>query len=249
MSSLPLALLALLTAAPDAGKAEVEGPLAPLGRVGDVIEEPRQGGYPANEQVLVTTFEGCPREQAVNLSRFVSGVAEAGAQLQAWLEGKGPKAPRGVEQKLFKGKKRLLEAVRRAWQSTPVQGLACPLPLLADGWKLGVDKAPKPCPLDAGTGPQPLHLFGLVGKGAAPLTAVVSVLPSPEGRADRCRPRLSAVLFDDGGRARLRYHADYGGGLEVTVVGDSCQELDLTLDPGTQRFTPVVRKACSPALR
>ncbi len=239
-----LALGWVIAAAPP--PAGFDGPPPPLGRVGDVVEPVQPGGYPSNERVELVTLPGCPRPQALRLSRFVAGAAEAGAELEAWLAAPGPGAPPGLARKLFDDPRALGETVKRARQSGPVQGAPCdPLPA-RDGWKLVPARAPsKLCKAKAASpagGPD--FAFSLPGQQA--VSAVVRMRPAPSRQADRCRPRLSAVLFDLSGKARLRYQADFGGGLEVELVGDRCEELALVFDAAAQKFRAVPRNACTP---
>jgi hypothetical protein len=241
-----LVLLALAGADPLPG---VEGIPAPLGRVGDVVEAPAPGGFPAHERVVVATLEGCDRPQAFQLSRFVGAVAGAGEQIQHWLEGKQPGAPLGLERRLFGRKPRLTEAVQKARRSIPVEASASPAAALIDGWKLAVDRAPRkraPKPASPALGGQ---FWFVDSKDARTLSALVQLAAAPSTQRDRCRPRLSAVLFDESGKARLRYHADYGGELSVELLGDGCRNIDLLFDPPSQRFRPVPRQGCGDSKR
>jgi hypothetical protein len=51
-------------------------------------------------------------------------------------------------------------------------------------------------------------------------------------------PRLSTVLFDARGAPRVRLHADWGGVLSTSLLGEKCQVVDYTFDSGKQVFVP-----------
>ena len=97
----------------------------------------------------------------------------------------------------------------------------------------------------------PYVLFALV----LPAAALVWVSGAPEGAKDACRPRLSVSFHDARGRARLRYHADFGGALSVELLGDRCQMVRLTFDAASNHFQPSLepgghgcaRKAANPS--
>jgi hypothetical protein len=92
-----------------------------------------------------------------------------------------------------------------------------------------VTTAPKLCP-GAGTN----EVWLLEGKKPAALIRWES--------AKECLPRLSAVLFDAKGAARLRYDADFAGAAAATLIGDRCQ-IDLNFDASKQVFHPE-RRGC-----
>jgi hypothetical protein len=79
------------------------------------------------------------------------------------------------------------------------------------------------------------------------LTAVVRVAPAATGAADRCRLRLSAALFDDQGKTRLRFHADYGEALEVELLADACA-VEFVFEASAQAFRarPAKGTRCPP---
>ncbi|MFZ5467866.1 MAG: hypothetical protein ACOZIN_00395 [Myxococcota bacterium] len=237
---LALLLPLLLAAAPFEGGATLP---APLGRIGDVVEAPSSGGYPPEEKVLLATLPGCGREQALHLSRFLSGVALAGGQIQQWLEGVGDGAPQGLSKKLFGKTSRLIEAVRKAAQARPGEGGVCEKPVPAEeGWRLSLTEAPpKLCKNDASALDDHWFVVG-TRPSKKSIAAVILVRPSHERAADRCRPRLSAVLFDADGVARLRYHADYGGELSAELLGDRCQAVSFTFAPKLSAFEAAFRR-------
>ena len=111
------------------------------------------------------------------------------------------------------------------------QKVSCTAAPLGEGFKLELSAPPKKwCDAkDATEG----EFWYFAGKSPS---AVISV---QKGGTDVCKPRLSTVLFDAKGVARVRLHADWGGALSATLVGDRCQLVDYTLDPDRQVFVPV----------
>lgn len=206
---------------------------APLGRLGTVVGAPLTGGTPGEEKVVQGKLDGCDREQALFLTKLVSGTLLAVEQLQDWLN-----LTPGLEKKLF-AKGKLAEVVRLVSASAAAdQKLCAPAPLI-DGFKLELARAgARLCPADQGwrTGD---FWWTNAGKQAA----AVALTASPEGAKDRCRPRFSVVLFDKSGVARIRLHADYGGAASISVLGDNCVGFDFTFDEGTQAFVPTWRSA------
>ncbi len=243
----PLLILALLAAAPKNPLAGTDSIPAPLGQIGDVVQEIPEGGTPGGEQVVTSQLEGCDRHQALYLSRFVAGAAMAGAQIQAWLEKTGPSAPVGLERRLFGSKRRLIEAVTRARSSAPAQLLSCQQVPLDDGWRLRLAKAPEQLCKGERASPsiRGAWWFMLPNRASHPpaIGAVVQLNAAPPDRSDRCRPRLSAVLFDEAGVARLSYHADFGGALYVELLGDRCERVGFRFKVESQRFEPELMKA------
>lgn len=231
-----LLTLTLLAAAPPVNPLPMIP--APLGRLGNFVDAPPTGGLPADELVIVGKLDGCDREQALYLTRAVSGTLAAVQQLQDWMG-----QTKGLEKKLFPAGK-LGEVAQRAASSTATDQKLCAAPTVIDGFKLDLSRsAGKQCPVEKGwrTGD-----FWWAKDGKP--TAVVSVMPSAEGAKDRCRPRLSVALFDKGGIARVRLHADYGGVASLSLLGDKCVGLDFTFDEGAQAFVPMWRptKGCKP---
>lgn len=201
---------------------------APLGHFGNVVEPVPPGGVP--DRVVVPTFGTC-KPQAIYLLRALSGTARALEQAQLWLD-----AIPGQEKKLFQRKEQLGEVARQLSGSKYEPRRACaPLPAV-DGWRLELAAHPtKWCdaPADATTG----DFWFFTGKQPA---AVVSVLP---GSPDACRPRISTILFDTRGQARIRVHADWGAAASMTLVGDKCQQVDFTFDSQKQAFS-AAPKSC-----
>lgn len=107
------AFAALLLAAAPAAPALPPLP-APLGRIGSVIEAPNEKGYPAHERVVVTKLPGCEREQALHLTRMVSGTLYAVEKLQGWFD-----AQKGLEQSFFGSRSALGALSKRVAASVP----------------------------------------------------------------------------------------------------------------------------------
>jgi hypothetical protein len=209
---------------------------APLGHLGDVVEAPGEGGTPADEKVLLGKLDGCDRSQAVSLTRLVSGTLVAVQQLQDWMR----ESP-GLEKKLFAPGK-LSEVAQLVAASTASEQKLCTAPALADGFKLDLTRAGgKLCSAESGfrTGD---FWWAKAGKQVA---AVALTAAAPDAK-DRCRPRLSVVLFDKSGTARIQLHADYSGAASVSLLGDKCVGLDFNFDPAAQAFVPTWRtsKGC-----
>lgn len=220
-----LLLAALLWAGPALGQKEMElsqvrGIPAPLGRMEGVVEPPPEGGLPAGEKVVVTRLSGCEREQAIYLTRFLAGVLLAASQVQSWLQSTGEGAPLRLEKKLFRGRDALSQAVGRSRRATLESDLR------AGDWSRGGS-----------------FIFQLGTTPSRPVAAVAQLSP---GEPDRCLPKLSAVLYDDRGTARLRYQAS-GAAPRVELLGDGCQVVELTLDEKSASFRPFLKKRCGGA--
>lgn len=235
-------LTLMLLAAPPAASKEPVKPLpmlaAPLGRLGNFVEAPPEGGLPGGEKVIVGKLDGCATDQAFFLTRAVSGALAALQQLDTWMQ----QTP-GLEKKLMPRAK-LGEVAQLVAASAPTETKLCAAPTLIDGFKLDLAKnAGKQCPAAPGFR---LGDFGWAKDGK--LSALVALTAAPAEGKDRCRPRLSIALFDKAGAARMRLHADYGGVASVSLLGDKCQGLDFTFDTGAQAFVPTWRptKGCKP---
>ena len=211
---------------------------APLGRLGTVVDAPPEGGLPADEKVIVGKLDGCDREQALYLTRAVSGTLVALQQLQDWMG-----QTKGLEKKLFAAGK-LGEVVKEAAASVAIDQKACTAPALVEGFKLELARTEaKLCPAE-----KTWRTGDFWWAKGSKQTAVVSVTAAPLEAKDRCRPRLSVVLFDKAGIARVRLHADYGGVASLSLLGDKCVGLDFGFDESTQAFVPTWRttKGCKP---
>ncbi len=210
---------------------------APLGRLGDAIADVPAGGVPAGEKVVVARYEGCDRERAVFLNRFLAGAALGGNQIQSWL------ATNGKEAAVFKDRLALGKALDRAREGLFVEGQRCQS-APKDGWKLELQSLPRAlCAKErkGGTGEFWFAKPGMT-KGKD-LTAVVRLAPAGPAVEDRCRLRASAALFDDKGKARLLFHADYGAALEVELRGDGCS-VAFVFDSAIQGFRARPLKGC-----
>lgn len=211
---------------------------APLGFVGDVVGPPPSGGVEGGEKAVTLQLPGCDRPQTINLSRFLSGASLAGSQLQAWLESKGPGAPEKLEERLFGKHHRLVETLAKAARARPAEQGACTESSLAKGFALLLTRAPVSCKPAKG----PLGTYWFVDADhPRQVSAAIHIAAADEKAPDRCRPRLSAVLFDTKGIARLRYHADFGGVLEAELLGHRCQAAAFVFEPQTNAFRATPR--------
>lgn len=198
---------------------------APLGHIGNVVDVPPRGGVSDSDKVLLPKWEGC-EAQGVYLMRYLGGAARALEQLQQSLD----RAP-GTEKKLFGRKGVLTEAMKQLSSSRFEAKVGCPAEVLADGYKLELTLAPKKwCDAKADATEGEFWFFA-AGKPAA----LVSV---QKGEPDACKPRLSSVLFDAKGAPRVRLHADWGGAMSATLVGERCQVVEYTLQADKQVFVP-----------
>lgn len=198
---------------------------APFGHYGSVVGKVPAGGLPGNDKVLLPAWEGCD-PQAIFVMRFFSGTARALEQLQQSLD----RAP-GVEKKLFGRVGTLGELMRSLGSSTFDARRDCTEPKLAEGFKLELTALPKKWCDAPATAQDGAFWYAANGKSVA----VLNVAPGGE---KACRPRLSAVLFDAKGVARLRVQADWAGEVSATLLGDRCQVLEYTLDREKQAMTP-----------
>ncbi len=220
---LPL-LAALILAAPPVAPALGEIS-APLGHIGNVVDALPKGGVSDSDKLVAPQWEGC-EPKGIYLMRFMGGAGRALEQLQQSLD----RAP-GSEKKLFGRKSVLGEVMKQLSTSRFEQKLSCPAAPLEGGFKLELTATPKKwCDAKADATDGEFWFFS--GKSAA---AVISV---QKGATDVCKPRLSTVLFDAKGVARVRLHADWGGEISATLVGERCQLVNYVLDPDRQVFTP-----------
>jgi|APLak6261675434_1056106.scaffolds.fasta_scaffold04603_1 hypothetical protein len=196
---------------------------APLGHIGNVVEAPPKGGTSDSDRVVIPAWEGC-EPKGVFLMRFMGGTARALEQLQQSLD----RTP-GAEKKLFARKDTLGEVMRQLGSSKLEPKRACTPSKLSDGFRLELGAPPKKWCDAKGDAQDGEFWFFANGKPAG----VISV---QKGGADVCKPRLSTVLFDAKGAARVRLHADWGGELSATLVGDRCQVVDYSLDSAKQAF-------------
>jgi hypothetical protein len=224
---------------------------APLGDVSSVVTEPPKGGVPSDQAVVVTRLDHCEKPRAIWLRRYLLAATEAASDVQAFLNANGKKPLA----------KTLGKAIAKARGAAATDALACVESDIAlrEGWKTDAFTAPSSlCKGERGPASAGGAWFFLTTAQLPPdqknIAGWVQLTPPASGpSADagpdelaRCGPRLSAVLYDDAGAARFRYHADFGGALTVEVLGDGCKVTELSLDSATGMFTPTERKAGPP---
>lgn len=199
---------------------------APFGHFGNVVNELPAGGFSDADKVVAPRWKGCPAK-GVYLMRNLSGSMRALEQLQLSLN-----AAEGAETKLFGRKGVLSELMTQLTSAQLKPKVRCNRSALADGFKMMLPAAPqKWCEgkVDAGDGE--FWFF----TGSVP-SAVISVQKG--AAAEPCQPRLSTVLFDGKGQARVRVHADWAGAVSATLVGDGCESVNYIFSPATQTFIP-----------
>lgn len=215
-------IAALALAAPPPALGEIS---APLGHIGNVVDAPPKGGVTDSDKVVLPKWEGC-EAKGVYLMRFLGGAGRALEQLQQSLD----RAP-GAEKKLFGRKAVLTEVMKQLSSSRFEAKVGCTAATLVDGYKLEPTEAPKKwCEVKAEPTEGEFWFFAN-GKPAA-------VISLQKGEPDACKPRLSTVLFDAKGAPRVRLHADWGGAVTATLVGERCQVVDYTLQTDKQVFLP-----------
>ncbi len=199
---------------------------APLGHIGNVVDALPKGGEQDSDKVIAPKWEGC-EPKGIYVMRFMGGAGRALEQLQQSLD-----RAVGSEKKLFGRKGVLTEVMKLLSTSRFEQKLSCPAAPLADGYKLELTAPPKKW-CDASPTATEGEFWFFSNKSAA---AVISI---QKGGTELCKPRLSTVLFDAKGVGRVRLHADWGGAMSATLVGEKCQLVDYTLDADKQAFLPV----------
>ncbi len=218
-------LLLSLAAAPSPWAAAEPLP-PPLGRVGDVVSAP----VPRESGSSSVTFQlpGCERPQSFNLTRFLHGAAEGGSQVHRYLR------ERGLADYLFAKGQPLLEAYDGAWKVAEAEKSCA----AEGGWRLSSSTAKAARCTRSERLPLKL-LFLRPATDSKKTREVRAVVQLHQGdKQTPCLPRISAELFDDAGKPRFRYHADYGGVLSAEVMGDGC-DVELRFDPTRQAFLPV----------
>ena len=180
-----------------------------------------KGGTQAGERPV--TFQGAGCEQRVVMTDKVVHLALYWVEkLQGWLD-----ANAGLEEKLFAKKGTLGEVSKLVSGGAPAEK-KCEL-ALAEGWKLTAAAAPgSKCKV--GAAPQAWWANG--GKSSA----VVALAPAAKDAQDTCKPRASAVFFDQAGKARVRFHTDFSAPAQVTLLGDKCQNVDFSFDENLNGF-------------
>ena len=210
----PLLVLWVVAAAPAEPPTFTELP-GPLGATSGLVGDVPLGGEKAGERRVTVQPNGCATQRSVDLARFLQGTLFALNQVQSWLDGQP-----GAEARIFKQKGTLGEVAKLSAGAAPAPERLCGAGL-RDGYKLDLTRAP---PRKCRAAPQKTladHWWTHAGKPAA----VVHVAP-PDRKDDACGVRLSAVLFDQTGAARFRYHADLRGPPVATLLGDGCLNLD-----------------------
>ena len=186
---------------------------APLGMLDRVLEP---GG--TGETVVEVSLPGCDHKVPVNVSRFVAGTAYAMQQMVEWLY-LSPELkpfPAGALDEVTAGVTNGAFGEQKACKALPKD----------------VTSAPKLC---AGKAADHAWLVAN-GKPAA------LVRWSAASGKDKCLPRLTGVLFDGKGTARVRYDADFGGAAGGALLGDKCQVV-FTFDVKNEVFH-AARRGC-----
>lgn len=218
----------VLAAAPPLPLGEIS---APLGHIGNVVDALPAGGVSDSDKVVAPKWEGCDPPQGVYLMRFMGGSSRALEQLQQSLD----RSP-GSEKKLFGRKGVLTEVMKQLSGSRFELKTGCAPSELAEGYKLTLTAPPRKW-CDAKTDASEFWFFA-----KAKPAAVISV---QKGGVELCKPRLSIVLFDAKGAGRVRLHADWGGAMSTTLIGEKCQLVEYALDAEKQAFPPAW-KSCKP---
>ncbi len=217
----PMLLALILSAAPPTPLPEIA---APLGHIAGVVVDAPAGGAAGNDRPVALKADGCA-PQVVYLMRFLGGTMRAVEQLQQWVDRSGQ------EKALFKGKQTLADVVRTLTDAKFEPKAACQALPVSDGYRLELRYPPKK--LCEASAQRSSGDFWFFSKGRA--SAVISVV---NGAPDACKPRLSAVLFDSYGWARVRFHSDWGGGITANLLGDSCKSVDFAYDATKEAFVP-----------
>ena len=217
----------LLSAAPPPTLGEIS---APLGHIGNVVDAAPKGGVSDTDKVVALKWDGCEvpgGEKAVYLMRMLGGAGRVLEQLQQSLD----RAP-GAEKKLFGRKAVLGEVMKQLSTSKFEPRVSCTAAALVDGFKLEVAGQPRKW-CDAKPDATEGEFWFLSGGKPAALISIT------KGGTEVCKPRISTVLFDAKGAGRVRVHADWGGAMSTTMVGERCQWVEYTLDGERQAFLPV----------
>ncbi len=168
---------------------------APLGMLDKVLEPGAANG----ERSIEIALPGCDHKVPVNASRFLAGTAYAMQQMVEWLylaPDVKPFAP-GTLDEVTQGFTSGAFVEQKACAALPKE----------------LAKAPKLCP---GAGADQAWMVS-AGK------PVASVRWAAASGKDKCLPRLTGVLFDGKGVARIRYEADFGAAAAGALLGDKCQ--------------------------
>ncbi len=196
---------------------------APFGHFGDVVQK-ETGSELTTDLPVRLKWASC-EPQVVRLAAQVAGSIRAIEQLTQWLK------DNKLEGTFFARKELLTESIALLSKSTLSADHACAPLKLGNGYALPMADAPKKlcaAPVDRSTGD---YWLTADGKTAA-------VMQVSEGAPVVCKPRVSTLLFDSKGKARLRINLDWGGTTSFTLFGDRCQNLEFTFDAGQQAFVP-----------
>lgn len=186
---------------------------APLGMLDRVLEKGSTG-----EKVIEVSLPGCDHKVPVNVSRFVAGTAYAMQQMVEWLylTPDLKPFPAGALDEVTAGVTNGAFGDQKACKALPKE----------------LTTAPKLCP-----GVATDHAWMVAGSKPA-----ASVRWAPASGKDKCLPRLTGVLFDGKGAARIRYEADFGGAAAGALLGDKCQVV-FTFDVKNEVFH-AARRGC-----
>lgn len=210
-------LTVFLLAAPAPGPALPDLP-APLGMLDGVLAKGS-----GNDRTVEISLPDCDHKVPVNLSRFIGGTGYAMQQMVEWLNLTPGLTvfPQGA----------LAEVTAGITQGAFTDTKAC------GAVPRDVAKAPaKLCPGVAAD-----HAWMLVG--GKPAALVRWGASAGKGEAARCLPKLTGVLFDGKGVARIRYEADFGAAAGGALLGDALCRVTFTFDPKTEVFH-AARKGC-----
>lgn len=213
-----LAVLALLSGLPTLKP--LPPPLALFSN--ELLQDANLASPQNGDAFLSYASEQCPG-RAISTMRAMGGALTTLERLQGWF-----KENPGAEAALFK-KGTLGEVMKHTSAGVPGALTPCkPWAAGAPDWQFAPTDPGKLC--DAKQPPAASARYFTV-KGKA--SSAVQVRPA----ADPCQPRVSIALFDPKGKTRLVLHADFGGVMSATVVGDRCK-LDFVFDPETGAFKP-----------
>jgi hypothetical protein len=216
----PLAA-AVLLAAPSLG--ELPPLTAELPSLKDLPKPAGQGGQNAGEHLVTMKTTACAEGAQLDVTRVVQVALRTVERLQGWLD-----ANPGLEEKLFATRGQLGEVAKLAAGSRVEPGGFCTLPV-DEKWKLS-PPAVLPATCKGGKGGA-AGLSTWWSHGGKP--AIASKVSSHTG----CKPRVSMVLFDQAGKARLKFHSDLENPPSFTLLGDQCRNVDFAFDEKANGFT------------
>jgi hypothetical protein len=193
--------------------------LQALGQVDGALTRPAKNN--GLEHVVELSLPGCDHEVPLNTTRIVAGTAFAMQQMLEWMRANVPQGmpPQAVLDEVSAGVREGQFADSKACKALPRD----------------VTSAPKLC---AGAAKDHAWLVAN-GKPAA------LVRWSAASGANKCAPKVTAVLFDAKGAARIRYDADFGGNAGGALLADKCQ-VTFTWDAAREVFHPSLRGCKGP---